>query len=209
MRKPIAGFWWAPTIKGLSALIVTAAFFALGALMGSLLAFRAAESGADALQAYLEQFLHLAQEDSLTFPDLFPFLWHTLRWPLAAVLLGFSAFGLLGIPVLSGLRGFFLAFSTAGFARVYGRSGLMIAFLLLGIPAFVAVPAIFLLSVQSFMAACSLATRSSGQGRWELPYGREYLFRCGMCVAALVVSLLLERYLVPVWVTGWAKSMLR
>lgn len=209
MRKPIAGFWWSPTVKGISALAVTAAFFALGALVGGLLAFRSTESGADALQAYLDQFLCLAQEGGLDPPNLLPFLWHTLRWPLAAVLLSFSAFGLLGIPILSGLRGFFLAFSTAGFARVYGRSGLMIAFLLLGIPAFVAVPAFLLLSVQSFMAACVLAVRNSGQGKRELPYGREYFFRCGMCVAALLVSLLLERYLVPVWVSDWAKVMLR
>lgn len=209
MRKPVAGFWWSPTAEGVvSALVVTAAFFTLGTIVGCLLAFGVTESGAEALNAFLERFLSLAKDGGMVFPDFFPLLWRCIRWPLAAFLLGFSAIGLMGIPVLSGLRGFFLAFSAASFSRAYGQTGLTAAFLLIGIPAIAAIPAFFLLSVQSFSSACVLASRSSGQGRRELPYGKEYFFRCCLCVAALLVSLLLECDLVPFLVKDWANLLL-
>lgn len=209
MRKPIAGFWWSPTAEGIPALVVTAAFFALGVMAGCLLAFQVTANGADALSSFLDGFLALARDGGMAQPHLFDLLWRCLRWPLAAFLMGFSALGLLGVPVLSGLRGFFLAFSAASFARAYGRSGLMTAFLLVGIPAAVAIPAFFLLSVQSFSSACVLASRSSGQGKRDIPYRREYFFRCGLCAVAFCVSLLVECYLVPSLVSDWAGVLLR
>lgn len=208
MRKPVAGFWWSPTAEGVSALVVTAAFFAFGTAAGCLLAFRATESGAEALSAFLERFLSSAKDGGMVFPDLIQLLWRGIRWPMAVFLLGFSALGMLGIPILSGLRGFFLAFSAASFSRAYGRAGLTVAFLLVGIPAIAAIPAFFLLSVQSFSSACAFAARGSGQGRRELPYSREYFFRCGLCAVALFLSLLLERYLVPFLVADWANLLL-
>lgn len=208
MRKPVTGFWWSPTAEGVSALVVTAAFFAFGTTVGCLLAFRATEGGAEALNTFLEHFLSLAQDGRMVFPDFFQLFWRCIRWPMTVFLLGFSVLGILGVPILSGLRGFFLAFSAASFSRAYGRAGLTAAFLLVGIPAIAAIPAFFLLSVQSFSSACALAARSSGQGRRELPYGREYFFRCGLCAAALLLSLLLECYLVPFLVTDWANLLL-
>lgn len=208
MRRSVAGFWWAPTGEGASALVVTAAFFALGGLAGCFLALWAAGNGLSAMSAYLERFLTVAQEGTLQNPAFFELLWRALRWPLAAFLLGFTALGFLGVPVLASLRSFYLAFSIAAFAQAYGRGGLMAAFLLLGVPALAYVPAFFLLSTQSFSAACSLATRGSGQGRRELPYHRDYFFRCGMCAAAVCVGLCVERYLVPALMTGWAGVLL-
>ena len=208
MRKPITGFWWSPTADGVSALVVTAAFFALGTITGCLLAFRATESGAEALSVFLERFLSLAKDGGMVFPDFFQLLWHCVRWPIAAFFMGFSALGLFGVPILSGLRGFFLAFSAASFSRAFGGAGLTAAFLLIGIPAIVAIPAFFLLSVQSFSSACTRAARNSGQGRRELSYSREYFFRCGLCAVALLVSLLLECYLVPFMISDWASLML-
>ena len=209
MRRTVAGFWWSPTIKGTPALVVTAAFFTLGALIGCLAAFRIHTGGAEALYTYLERFLSLAREGGLSRPEFPELLWRTIRWPLAAFLLSFTALGLLGVPLLSALRGFFLAFSVASFSRAYGPDGLTVAFLLQGIPGLLSVPAFLLLSTQSFSAACMLAGRGSGQGRRELPYGRDYLLRCGLCAGVLFVSLLVECYLVPILVTGWAGALLQ
>lgn len=208
MRKPIAGFWWSPSAEGIPALVVTAVFFALGGVGGSLVAFQAANGGAEALCSYIERFLRSAQDGGINMPDLLQLFWTTFRWPLGVVALGFSAFGLIGIPVLSGARGFFLGFSIAAFARAYGYDGLTVAFLVQGVPGVLAVPAFFVLAAQSFSASCSLAVRLSGQGRRDLPYHKEFFFRCGGCVAALCASLLLERFLVPVLVTGLAGSLL-
>lgn len=209
MRRAVAGIWWSPMNEGTPALVVTAAFFALGGLTGCLLALWSAGSGAQAMADYLDRFLAAAGEGALYAPSLPELLWRSVRWPLAAFLLGFTALGLLGIPVLAGLRGFFLAFSIASFAQSYGRGGLALAFLLLGVPALAGVPAFFLLATQSFAAAWALAARTGGQGRRELPYHRDYFFRCGVCAAAVCSGLLLERYLVPVLVSAWAGALLR
>ena len=84
----------------------------------------------------------------------------------------------------------------------------MTAFLLLGVPALFYIPAFFLLSVQSFSAACVLTGRTAGQGRRELPYHRDYFFRCGVCVAVVCMGIFFERYLVPVLIAGWAGALI-
>jgi len=192
-------------MEGAPALIVTATFFTLGGLAGCLLAFQVQGEGAEALASYLDQFFHSLGQGALISPALPSLLWRTLRWPLAAFLLGFTALGLLAVPVLDALRGFFLAFSIASFARAYGMAGLRAAFVLLGVTALVAVPVLLLLSAQSFSAALNLAARGGGQGRRDLPYHRDYFLRSGVCAAAMGVCVLLERYLIPVLVAGALK----
>lgn len=209
MRRAVTGFWWSPAAEGTPALVVTAAFFALGGLTGSLLALRATAVGAEAISGYLSRFLMAAQAGELEIPAMAELLWRSLRWPLAAVILGFSALGLLGIPVLSAVRGFFLSFAVASFAQAYGREGVAVAFFLLGIPGLLSIPALFLLSTQSLSSAYALAVRAGGSGRREPPFQSDYFFRCGVCAAAVCVSLLLERYLVPALVSGAAAALLR
>lgn len=209
MGKAVAGSWRSPLAEGTPALVVTAIFFALGGLMGCLLALGATGGGAEALGRYLERFLASAQAGTLTAPAVSELLWRALRWPLAVFLLGFTALGLLGVPALAALRGFLLAFSIASFGQAYGRGGLAISFFLLGVPGAISVPVFFLLSAQSFTAALELAGRAAGQGRRELPYHRDYFFRCGLCAAAVCVSILFEQYLSPVLVAGCAGTLLR
>lgn len=209
MRRAVAGFWWSPTGEGTPALVMTATFFALGGLVGSFFALWPAGDGAEAMAGYLSAFLTAAREGTLREPALMEFVWRALRWPLAAFLLGFTALGVLGIPILTGLRSFCLSFSIAAFAQAYGGDGLVTAFLLLGIPALAYVPAFFLLATQSFSTACALAGRAAGQGRRELPYHREHFFRCGMCAAAVCVGVVLERYIVPALVINWAEMLLK
>ena len=208
MRRTVAGFWWSPTFGGTPALVITATFFVLGIFIGCLTAFRINTDGAEALCSYMEQFLALAQEGGLSFPGLSAVMWRFLRWPLAAFLLSFTALGLFAAPALSALRGFFLAFAVTCFARAYGRTGLTVAFLLLGVPGLLSVPAFLLLTTQSLSVAYVLAGKECGQGKREFPYGREFLLRSGLCAGILFVSLLVECYLVPILVTGWAGSLL-
>lgn len=204
MSRTVAGIWWSPTMEGTPALVVAAAFFTLGGLSGNVLAFRITGEGQAAMAAYLERFLYLARTGALSQPSLPELLWRSLRWPLGAVLLGFSILGLLGIPALCALRGFFFAFSVTSFALSYGHNGLAAAFLLLGIPALLSIPALLVLATQSFSSACVLAGRSA---RRESPFGRDYFFRCGICALAFFASLLLECYLVPPFMAGAAELL--
>lgn len=209
MRKTVMGFWWSPTMEGTPALLVTAAFFTLGGLMGYLWVFRLIGNDNGILLGYLERFLSAVGSDGLSIPMLSGVLWRILRWPLLAFFLGFTALGLIGLPIVAGLRGFFLAFSVSALSLAYGRSGLGLAFLLLGLPGLVTVPAFFLLCTQSFSASWALAGRSSGQSWRELPYDRDYFFRMGFCGILLCVGVLLERYLVPLLLAGLATALIQ
>ena len=88
--------------------------------------------------------------------------------------------------------------------RLLGRKGCLLAGLVFGIPGALAVPALFVLGVQSFLAARVLAGRVWGDGRGPIPYGKRYVLRCGMCAAALCMCVLLEDLVVPALVTGLA-----
>lgn len=206
MARTVTGIWWSPAAEGTPALVAAATFFTLGGLTGCLLAFRLEDPGVEAMTAYLDRFLAAAQGGGLSVPALPELLWRSMRWPLAAFLLGFSVLGLLGIPVLCSVRGFFLAFSIASFTRAYGREGLALAFILLGLPGILSIPAFLTLATQSISTACALAGRS---GRRDGPFQRKHFFRCGVCAAAVCASLLIERHLVPALTAGAAEALLR
>ena len=109
-------------------LAVTAACFLLGGLVGCLLASHIGGGGQESLAAYVEGFLRAAQAGEITAPALASLVWDTVRWPLLALLLGFTALGLLGLPLLFAVRGFLLAFSIASFVRLFGGVGCLLVF---------------------------------------------------------------------------------
>lgn len=208
MKRMVLGLWKAPTGEETSSLILVSVFFAVGSLFGCFLAFRASQRGGEALSVYLERFLSAAQDSALTAPSLFSVIWRSLRWLLGAFLCGFTALGLLGIPVLSWLRGFLLSFSVASFARLYGHMGLRLAFVLLGLTGLVCVPVFFLLTTQSFAAARRLAAGAGGQGRLGRLYGFDYFLRFGLGLGAILVCVLMEYYGVPLLVGRVVQSLL-
>lgn len=202
MRKAVAGFWCSPTAEATPALVVVAAFFALGGLVGFGLAANVSDAGTEALSVYLDSFLSCVQTGTIVLPPTSESFWRLTRWFLAALVFGFTALGVLALPALSAARGFFLAFAISSFACSCGQRGLLTAFLLLGVPGLVTIPAFFLLITQSFQTACQLASRGSGQGKRETPYRRDHFLRWGVCATAVCVGFLLERYLSPVLLIG-------
>ena len=123
------------------------------------------------------------------------------------LLLGFSAVGLVGIPAVFGVRGFLLGFSIGSFVRFYGGAGGLLAALVFGVSGCVAVPVLFVLGVQSLLAARTLALRMVEERRRLLPYGRRYWLCCGVCAGGLAVCVLLEWAAVPSLVMGAARLL--
>lgn len=121
-------------------LLILGVCFALGGGAGLLFAaVRTPDAGLeDALRAALEL---LAQGGSGSFLRA---LWSQLRWPLAAILLGLTGLGAVGIPLLMALRGFLLCFTAGSFAAVLGMDGLRAAWALLGVSSLVGLPALLL-----------------------------------------------------------------
>ena len=191
------------------ALAVLSVSFLLGALAGCLMSTFLAGEGLESLRGYLEAFLRgLDGGEGPEGPALAARLWSTLRWPLLALVLGFTALGVLGLPLLFAVRGFLLAYAVAAFVRAFGGAGCLLAFLVFGVGGALSAPALFVLGVQGLTAACRLAGRSFGEDRGPSPYGRAYFVRCGGCAAAFCVCLFLERFAVPALAAGVAGAVL-
>lgn len=208
MRRTIVAAWNVPADGIVPALIILSACFVAGGLVGCLLAAQVGGAGETSLHAYLEAFLAAAQGGAVDIPALWGQIWDTLRWPLAALLLGFTALGVLGLPVLFAVRGFLLAFSIASFVRAFGGTGWLLACLVFGIGGALSLPVLFVLGVQSFLSARALAARVRGDGKGRVLWGRDCLIRCAMCGGILCVCILLERTAVPAILSGAAGVLL-
>lgn len=88
--------------------------------------------GAIALKQYIEAYLSAAEAGLLSTCSFWSLLWDNFRFPVLVFLLGFTGLGLLGIPILLGVRGFLLAFSLSSFIKLFGVEGAGVAFTLLG-----------------------------------------------------------------------------
>ena len=109
-----------------------------------------------------------------------------------ALLLGLTAAGLVLLPVLSVVQGFFLSFSVGCFARALGRGGVYLALAAFGPRCLFVLPCTLLLTVQGLSAA---AHRRSGQ-RTGLP-DAAYWRRAGLCCLILLLGTALELTLAP------------
>lgn len=190
------------------ALILLAIAFLAGGAAGCFLAVLSGDAAAEELSAYLTGYLTLAQDGSLP-RELWTVLWGQVKYLLAAAVLSMTALGLAGLPVLFGVRGFFLSFPVACFCRVFGGRGLFPAFVLFGLPALLWAPALFLLGVPGFLTARQRLSRPAGESRGGLPFSsRGWWCRVGLCVGLALGAGLLEYQIVPVLLRGLARVIL-
>lgn len=167
VRKRIVRIWDVPAGGILPALVVVSAAFALGGVLGCGLAAQVGGGGGDMLHAYVTGYLTAARAGEAAPPHMLSVVWSTIRWPVFAVLMGFTGLGLLGIPVLFSIRGFLLSFAITSFVRMFGGVGGVLAFLTFGVTGLVAIPVLFVLGVQSLAAARLLAGRFFGRRQAE------------------------------------------
>ena len=141
----------AVSLRGAAVLIAVP--FLLGGLAGVLACRAAALGGTEELAGYIGAYVRASVEGTAEGPGVWPLLWGSLKYPLAALVLGFTALGLFGLPVLFFLRGFLAAFALAAFTAVYGAAGTPLALLLAGAADLAAIPALFVIGVQSAVSA--------------------------------------------------------
>lgn len=198
--------WDLPSEQG-GALVLLALAFLAGGAAGCVLA--ALSSGADVeeLSAYLTGYLALARDGSLP-RGLWAVLWGQVRYPLAAAVLSVTALGVVGLPVLFAVRGFFLSFPAACFCQVFGGRGLLPAFVLFGLPALLWAPALFLTGTPGLLSSRQLLSRFLGENRGGLPLNGGWWWRAGLCAGLVLAAGLLEYWVVPVLLRGAARVIL-
>lgn len=184
----------APVWDGLTQLAVLGVCFVVGALAG---AFCSGWSGDDpVLLDHLRRYFQLAgQRDGLE-PALWSSIWDMVRWPLAAFLLGSTAAGTLGIPILMGARGFLLAFSATKLVRLFGLPGMAVSLAAFGATVLVAVPVLFVVSADAFR-------QSLGRLRGERPPSWERRTQAlAPCAGLLTLAVALQQTLMPALFTA-------
>ena len=179
-----------------AAILLVGVLFVLGGLGGCLAAgFVDGESGA-ALEEYLKAYLALAQGGTA---QVSPgaLLWDLVRFPLAVLLLGFTAVGVVCIPVVFGIRGFLFSFSVACFCRLFGWAGFVPAVFLFGVPALLWAPALFVLGMQGMAGSYDMLRRGRGDSCEPAFFHCGYWRRCALCVLMLAVCGALEYLALP------------
>ena len=155
----------APAWDGLTQLAVLAVCFGLGALGGFL--FSGWSKDSLELSDYLLRYFEMAGQGSGVEPPLWSSVWELVRWPLATLLLGSTALGAVGIPMLMAARGFLLSYAAAVFGRMFGLPGVAASLAAFGVSAFVAVPVLFVAASDAFRQSIG---RLSGERppAWDL-----------------------------------------
>lgn len=198
---------WDLPLEQRAALVVLAVSFLSGGTAGCLLAALSGGAGAEELGSYLADYLTLARQGGLP-RALWPVLWGQVKYLLAALILGLTALGVAGLPVLFGVRGFFFSFPVACFCRVFGGRGLFPAFILLGLPALLWAPALFMAGVSGFLSAQQLLRRSAGESRGGIPLNAAYWCQGGLCACLALAAGLLEYWVIPVLLRAAARVIL-
>ena len=162
----------------------------------------------DAVGAELTEFLHrfLTLEDPAG-SALFPTLVLYFRYPLLAVLLGFASVGVVMLPLLTVMFGFFLSFSVCCFTAAFGGGGVLLALAVFGLRCLVSLPCYFLLAVGALETSAALLAASLGKSRASVRYGRFWWRCCGACGLFLLAGACVETICSP-WLVRLALERL-
>lgn len=187
--------------------ILLASFFIAGSLVGCLIAGQLQTKAGMALKDYLMRYFSCAQDSPLC-ASVGDIILELFRAPFLILVLGFTAIGLLGIPVLFVCRGFSFGFSVSCFFRLFGWSGLAPAAFLFGLQALLWVPALLVLGCQAMEASKAMLCRCMGEGLRPAFCNVDYWVRCGLCVLALILCVILNYWIVPALVSASAAYLL-
>ena len=185
-----------------AALVLLGGLFFAGGAAGCLFAGLADGEGAASLVGYLTDYLTLAAGGTVA-RAFWPVLWRELRYLLAVAVLGMTPLGVAGIPLVLGVRGFFLGFSSACFCRVFGPAGLVPGAVLFGLPALLWAPALFLAGVRGAAAARRLLAEGRGA-----PFSSAHWLCLAGCAGLELAAALVEFAAVPVLLRAAARVVL-
>ena len=164
----------------LPGLLFLAVCFAGGVILGQVLAARVpGETGAE-LRQYLNDYVQLSGETSVSPGTVLSTVVLYFRYPLLAFLLGFASIGVVLLPVTAVAFGFFLSFSVCCFTATFGADGVLLA-------------------VPSLGTSAALASLSFGRGRRcaAVTYGRTWWRRLALCGGVLLVGVCVDLFCSP------------
>jgi stage II sporulation protein M len=179
----------------LPGLILCGALFLCGVIAGT---FSSAFVGdVNELTNYFSEYLTLTQDGAFVDPSFLSVLADTFRYPLLVFALGFSIPGVIGVPILSVVRGYTLAFSVSVLVRLYGGDGVLLALSFFALGTMITVPCFLVLAAQSFKSACllTLTVIKPGLRAGRSPYSWRYFLNSLLCFGFLALAAVLDTWL--------------
>lgn len=204
VRKQLLDRLRDPGSERRAALLCLTVCFAVGAAGGCVFAGLLGTDTQMRLLDYFSSYFSSLGSSEAFRPSLFAAVWEVVRWPLLAFTLGFTALGVVGLPVMFCLRGFLLSYAVAVLVRLYGFAGLVSALAVFGVSGFLVLPALFILGVDAFRAAGSITVKLLGDSRKNAPAGQGRMLRAGCCSAILTVAAAFQVRLAPAWLSAAA-----
>ena len=186
---------WDPNLIRL--LLLALAFLA-GALGGHLYAGSCGEEAWEALGQYLGDYCRLYDGGGMEISLLSCVVMY-FGYAVLLFLLGFSAAGVVLIPALSGMFGFFTMYTVSCFVRCYGRAGAALALGAMVVRLVFTLPCFFLLAGAAWPLSTELFSLSFGRGKRSSPvlYGSRYFLWFVLCGVVLALGVFCERMLTP------------
>lgn len=175
--------------------MLLAIFFLAGVFLGQVLARSVPERTGTELEQYLTGFVQLGAEGRQA-KTLLSALVIYFRYPAAAFALGFVSAGVVLLPAVSAVFGFFLSFSVCCFTAAFGEDGVLLALAVFGFRCMVTMPCFFVGRALLGLAASRL---SVGSGRRSVPpvCGRSGWLRFGAVCGVLLAGVCVELFLPP------------
>lgn len=179
-------------------LIFLCALFSAGVFLGWRLYGTIAQQSSQQLQEYLTGYSELMACTEVAPTSLLSALLLYFRYPLLIFIFGFSALGIILIPLLCVTEGFFLSFAVTSFVVSMGRNGVLLALTALGVRCLFTLPCILFLAMWAMNAARQLGRQGTfGYRKNRAIYEPVYFLRFGACVLILLLGVILEITLVP------------
>ena len=189
----------------LRAMVFLAGCFLAGLIAGCVFASHLGQDADTGLSDYLDGYFALAEQGDEGGSSLLATAWEVGRWPLAAGVLGMTAFGALAVPAVFCVRGFLLSYTVSVFLLIFGPEGLPLALAVFGLSAVLSVTALFFIGPEAFCWGRRLSAGAARDGRGERPPDRRsLLLRAGWVTCWLSVGILLQHWLAPVLVRAAA-----
>lgn len=147
---------------------------------------------------YLQRYFQLVGSAGGSDPSPLASVWDMVRWPLFAFLLGYSAFGTVGLPLLMAVRGFMLSFAAATLVRLLGLPGLAAALVSFGITALIAIPVLFVVARDAFRQSLNcLSGAPASSVAWSAR-----LKSLAPCSGLLILAAALQQTVMPALLTA-------
>lgn len=178
--------------------IFLALVFLGGAAAGHLYAGSCGEDTWEALGSYLGDYCRLYDAGGME-ASLLSCVVMYFGYAALLFLLGFSAAGVVLIPALSGVFGFFTMYTVSCFVRCYGRAGAALALGALIVRLIFTLPCFLILAEAAWPLSMELFALSFGWGKRSSPvlYGSRYFLLFVLCAVILALGVFCERLVTP------------